>query len=353
MSPPVAYYYFLNRLTSDPLLVLSQTTRLRSSAPPAVALTDTPFSLVCLWSHLREFHPSTFDIPRAPSARQSEPNLKTTSDPAACPDPISEPGGDGTSIGDIILDNVKPSELLPSQIGSREVDPNSAALGESILGSDPANWDDHIRSRVLKDVFHIFNMFRVPTNHGLRVDFARALRDAIFIPDLADRKQIEAWGSVQKPPQTFDQLRATRPSWLWHHCKRIIPPPNILYPLVNEVFRTYGPLKDAATGVPLFNHNNWQTAKQILNIIKRGLVSDPPGIPLYTIIGLDKKAGGLPRYHCARGTNSTEGGVHTHLRSHLPTSGASVRHVYACLLDFILRHNLLVCSVLIHCVAGY
>ncbi|KAF8996470.1 hypothetical protein BDZ89DRAFT_1149037 [Hymenopellis radicata] len=38
----------------------------------------------------------------------------------------------------------------------------------------------------------------------------------------------------------------------------------------------------------------------------------------------------------------TEGGVHTHLRSRLPTSGVSVRHMRACLLDFILRHNLLV-----------
>ncbi|KAK0461442.1 hypothetical protein IW261DRAFT_1614365 [Armillaria novae-zelandiae] len=38
----------------------------------------------------------------------------------------------------------------------------------------------------------------------------------------------------------------------------------------------------------------------------------------------------------------TEGGVHTHLRSRLPTSGVSIRHMRACLLDFILRHNLLV-----------
>jgi hypothetical protein len=114
---------------------------------------------------------------------------------------------------------------------------------------------------------------------------------------------------------------------------------------VNDVFQKYGPLKDAATGAPLFDQKNWKTAKHILDLIKKGLVSDPPGIPLYTVIGLDKKAGGLPMYRCARGTNSTEGGVHTHLRSRLPTSGASVRHVYACLLDFILRHNLLVSFV--------
>ncbi len=38
----------------------------------------------------------------------------------------------------------------------------------------------------------------------------------------------------------------------------------------------------------------------------------------------------------------TEGGVHTHIRSRLPIYGVSPRHMQACLLDFILRHNLLV-----------
>ena len=39
-----------------------------------------------------------------------------------------------------------------------------------------------------------------------------------------------------------------------------------------------------------------------------------------------------------------EGGVHMHLRSRLPTSGASVRHVNACLSDFVLQRNLWVSS---------
>jgi hypothetical protein len=130
--------------------------------------------------------------------------------------------------------------------------------------------------------------------------------------------------------------------WLWRHCRRIIPPQKILYPLVEKVFRTFGPLKDATTGLPLFNSSNWKTAKNVLDLIRNGFVSDPPGISLYTTIGIDRKAGSLPIYRCARGTNFTEGGVHAHLRSHLPSSGASIRHVHACLLDFVLRHNLLV-----------
>ena len=63
-----------------------------------------------------------------------------------------------------------------------------------------------IRSRVLKDVFHVFNMFYISTAHGLRLDFFQALRDAIFIPDKDDKRRILAWASKQDPPQTWDQL---------------------------------------------------------------------------------------------------------------------------------------------------
>jgi len=206
-----------------------------------------------------------------------------------------------------------------------------------------------IRSRVLKDAFHVFNMLYIPRNHGLRIEFARALRDAMFIPDNDDKQRIIAWGSIQDPPQTWAMIYYQRTAWVKRHCKRIIPPPELLLHLVAKVFCTYGPLKDAKTGLPLFNTAAWGVAKHILELISKGYVSDPPGIALYTQIGVDPKAGGLPIYHCMRGTSITEGGVHTHLRSRLPTSGVSVRHLLACLDDFILRHNLLVRLLIYHC----
>ncbi|KAJ7760274.1 hypothetical protein DFH07DRAFT_771904 [Mycena maculata] len=82
-------------------------------------------------------------------------------------------------------------------------------------------------------------------------------------------------------------------------------------------------------------------AKNVLDLILKGFISDPPGIALYVEAGIDPKTD-LILWRCRRGTNSTEGGVHTHLRSRMPTSGASIRHINACLKDFILRHNLLV-----------
>ena len=43
------------------------------------------------------------------------------------------------------------------------------------------------------DPWHAMAQIKVPRNHGFRQPFARALRDAIFIPDKDDRKQICAY----------------------------------------------------------------------------------------------------------------------------------------------------------------
>ena len=110
--------------------------------------------------------------------------------------------------------------------------------------------------------------------------------------------------------------------------------------MVAKVLHTYGPLKDAMTGQPLFNKSAWKFAKNILTLIKNGYLSDPPGIALYYQIGLDNKNGGLPIYRCMCDTTMTEG-VHKQICSCVPVSGVSPQHLYSCLLDFILRHNLL------------
>jgi hypothetical protein len=107
------------------------------------------------------------------------------------------------------------------------------------------------------------------------------------------------------------------------------------------LFQKYGPLKDAQTGLPLFNAQAWKVAKNILELIKAGYISDPPGVPLYYVIGIAKKSG-LPIYRCWRGTNFTEGGVHRPIRHSLPIGGVSVRHTANRLKDFVFRHNMLV-----------
>lgn len=308
----------------------------------------TPFSVVCLKSHLRMFNPTTYQIPpptkRLPIIPQSNVT-KVDKDTELEDSDAMIPGDDNgmTALGDLLRGNTSGSLKefsMPSAIDSA-----SAALGEKILGADPIVQPDIqsdfvIRSRVLKDPFHIFNMFYISATHPLRVRFVQELRDALFIPDQADKDRINAWGATQSPRQTYEQLRNRDSLWVSQRCKHIIPAPEKLYPLVSRVFRTYGPMIDPTSKKPLFSLDNWKTAKNILDLIRNGFVSDPPGIALYTMIGLDKKNGGLPRYRCSRGTNATEGGVHKHIRERLPKCGTSLRHMQATLYDFVLHHNL-------------
>ena len=93
--------------------------------------------------------------------------------------------------------------------------------------------------------------------------------------------------------------------------------------MVAKVLHTYGSLKDAKTGQPLFNKSAWKSAKNILTLIKSRYLSDPPGIALYYQIGLHSKNGGLPIYRCMCGINMTEGGVHKQIHCHVPESGVS------------------------------
>jgi hypothetical protein len=132
---------------------------------------------------------------------------------------------------------------------------------------------------------------------------------------------------------------------VWDRCKRYIRPPGVIYPLVEKLFRTYGPLKDVR-GEPLFTNQATKMAQAILRLIRDGFVSDPPGVALYTQIGVDKKAENLPIYFCCRGTNISEGAVHRPILHIFPSNGVGVRHATMALVAYILKHNLKVCNYL-------
>ncbi|KAJ7132564.1 hypothetical protein C8R44DRAFT_871499 [Mycena epipterygia] len=275
---------------------------------------DPPFDILAHCSHVRV-------VPhRNPNLLPHPPQPLFMSEPLP-PDLLQmapeDPSADFVSCGEDLdaVDETDGDNRESNTHSTGDTDPASAAEGASVLGEIPfavlATYALLIRSRVLKDVFHVFNMLYISRTHGLRVPFSRALRDALL-------------------NVTWQDMLRFHPKWLWRHCRRTIPPPEDLYPLVHAVFMTWGPLKDSKTGIPLFNSAAWKVAKNILELIKNGFVSDPPDVQLYYCIGFDEKAGGLPIYRCLQGTNMVEGGVHTHLLAKLPSHGASVRHMVAC-----------------------
>ncbi len=221
-----------------------------------------------------------------------------------------------------------------------ENDINTAVAQLQELEANWSSWSPAIRSCVIMDVWHAMARIKVPKEHGFRRPFACALRDAILIPDAVDKQHVSSY--LASIGTSWDDVLRFNASWLWKHCKRIIPPPEQLYPVVKEVYAAFGCLLDAKTKQPLFNSRAWRDAGNVLKAIKAGLLSDPPGVPLYFQIGTDKRHGNLPIYRCARGTNNAEGGVHHSGRRHLPISGVSARHASARLRDFVLMHNLVV-----------
>ncbi|KAJ7895035.1 hypothetical protein B0H13DRAFT_2339037 [Mycena leptocephala] len=264
------------------------------------------FKLVCLRSQLRIS--ADLNLPSVPPPVPSTAPPNTTSVSEFTP--VESDGENG--FGDLLEKELDSGDVHnPVALTSCESDTESKKTGLKVLAEAAHNWSDWktvIRSRVLKDAFHIFNMFYISAPMGCA--------------------RIIAWGSRQNPVQDWNTLLRTSSQWLWRRCKRIIPPPEELYPLVAAVFATFGHLKDAKSG-------SWLTLVQL-----KGFLSDPPGIPLYYKVSVDKFD--LDLYRCIRGSNYPEGGVHRHLLSHLPTSGAGIRHANASLKDFICRHNLVV-----------
>jgi len=79
--------------------------------------------------------------------------------------------------------------------------------------------------------------------------------------------------------------------------------------------------KCSITGDALFDAETWQKAKRVLHDVKKGWVSDPYNVSLYTFENWDKH--GLVIYHCIRGTNSVEGSVHNPIRRNFASLNAT------------------------------
>ncbi|TFY76543.1 hypothetical protein EWM64_g7467, partial [Hericium alpestre] len=193
-----------------------------------------------------------------------------------------------------------------------------------------------IRSRVLGDIWHLMDQFKISVNHGLRRPFAHALRDAIFIPDPEDKAAIE--DVLQRRGTSFKAMFFSHPKWILRRMKCHVPEPETLVSRVFEVLFTYGPLKDAKTGQPLFNDTAWDTVRNVLENIRHGYYSDPPGLSLYFVRGRDKD--GLLLYRSLRGTNHVEGGVHQNIIQCFSAYNASPEFAVNLLRDYFLCHNL-------------
>ncbi|KAF8870351.1 hypothetical protein CPB84DRAFT_1754505 [Gymnopilus junonius] len=118
-----------------------------------------PFSVVCLRSHVRVFPWQALPAEDL-SSKDCQPSqgVSTTAEDLL-PGDEALFDSEALSLGDIILDNSSTSHLPdPPSDYPHEVDEGSVAQADALLPQPPIAWDNTLRSRVLKDVFHVFNM---------------------------------------------------------------------------------------------------------------------------------------------------------------------------------------------------
>lgn len=292
------------RVTVNDILVPAAIVPLHNKSLQSFGL--TPFDILVKHSKLQS-HTITDTPPFTNSATSNTPDQGPELDEDVS-NFLSHPLSAGESDwSDGVDDPPDPDDDPDIPIGTHV---DEAVLQKAIksLPKTPSIWLKHVRSRVLMDIWHAMARIKLSKNHGFACPFAQTLRDAIFIPDEDDKAQIVAY--LVTINSSWDEMLRFNAKWLWRHCKQIVPPPEDLFPAVHEIYKTFGPLHDAATNTPLFNDRAWKDAANILKAIKSGLLSDPLDVPLYYRVGIDKKHGNLPIYGCARGTNNAEGGVH-------------------------------------------
>ena len=194
-------------------------------------------------------------------------------------------------------------------------------------------------TRILADAFReIDKVCRfISKKHTHHVAFAKAFSNTMFITDKTDQLRMEGY-LLKNNMSSFDRMRIEKPDWLWKRVRHYIPNKDTLFELLNELFKLWGHIKCTITGQTLFSNDTWKKSQGVLHDVRMGWLSDPIGIPLYTIRFTDKH--GLPVYHCIRGTNSVEGAVHNPIRRNFAALNASVELADSAVADFRHRHNL-------------
>ena len=307
-------------------------------ATPLSSFSNTfPFTLLCQVNDLQTCvrnhpHPPTTNTPHPPEPYIPLPDAELS----------MASGSADTGSAEDLMQSDEGLDFNPetdqSLDGSKR-DPTSELRARSLVSTGHAPLPEHpIRSRVLGDIYHLMAQFKISVHHGMRRPFMRALRDALLLPDPDDQANVSRVLAAKPEPLTFAQKVKFNSDWVWQRVKRYAPAPEILTPRVTHVLQFYGPLMDSTTGQPLFNDASWEKAKNVIENVRLGYYSDPPGISLYTIRSIDPD--GLNLYRCLRGTNNVEGGVHQNIAKRFGSYNASPRFAINLLRDYCLGHNL-------------
>ncbi|CAO3657291.1 unnamed protein product [Mucor hiemalis] len=238
--------------------------------------------------------------------------------------------GGSTAITVALIPNEAPNSIVINAA-------NADYAGPVTPSSEISHSNTTVPSRVLKDAFHLIDQIKVSMRHGMAKDFKRRFRDCLFVVYEEDKKNVTRY--LATIGYTWEAYLVENPDFLWERVRRYIPTADKLYPLVKECFDDYADARCIKTELVLFDAQAKKTAKNILEAIKSGFVSDLVGGPaLYTEKGFDKR--GLMRYSCSCGTSSVEGSCHFNIIRKFSSFNAGPRLTNMALYDYRLCHNI-------------
>ena len=133
--------------------------------------------------------------------------------------------------------------------------------------------------RIILDIMHLFMRPRVSPKHPYAYAFKTRLRDACLVEDPTEKKFMIQKLKQRVPPTTFERMVAENPEYVWKRVPRYAPDPVTMYNRVKAVLDEFSKASYIdIKGTPLLNNAAKEELRKILIHIKKGCVSDPPGI---------------------------------------------------------------------------
>jgi len=169
---------------------------------------------------------------------------------------------------------------------------------------------DWVRKKHKCDPRHFFgNWFLMSQSKTSRLFkyFVTDTANALFKEDPKRRKELETHLKKLKPGIDLETVakRYFRQNGVFS-----CPQPERIIRDLTKVYRLYLGLHDPDTGLPFYQTGHDAIRKRMLQRVAVGLLSDPPGMRMYLIVGVHARTG-LKILRCIRTTSPLEG-YHTH-----------------------------------------
>ncbi|KAJ7151286.1 hypothetical protein C8R43DRAFT_951101 [Mycena crocata] len=194
-------------------------------------------------------------------------------------------------------------------------------------------------TRVLDDAFHFMDRLLrlLSKKHSAFKAFAHDFSEAIFIRDKSDEDAVRA--VLEKHGVDWEYAKRAKSKALNQRIRRYIPRRQALLKRLETLFDAYADMQCSTkkSKGSFFSDEAKEMVKHLLDTVRKGYLSDPPGISLYYLKGKDRD--GLNLYRTIRGTNSVEGGFHMAIRRIFGSLRASPELAECILINWILRRN--------------